>query len=268
MSKALFRSMFTINARAMVSYGFGMTIYQWLFIWVYPTLTKSSAMNSLLRSMPQGLLKVIGYNNGIGQLADYMAGEFYGLIYIIIFAIFAVTIAGKLVAHLVDNLAMAYLLSTPISRVRLAVTQAATLVTGTAIIAAFCTLGGILGARWFAPHTHLDAGRFIELNLVGFLIFAVVSAYSFLFSCVSRDERTALSLSSGLTLVFYAFNTVGLLGTHLAWMRRLSLFAAYNAQNIVHGNAHVVLVSTSMAAVALLLFAAAAIGFRRRELAL
>ncbi|QSO51672.1 ABC transporter permease subunit [Alicyclobacillus curvatus] len=268
MSKALFRSMLMSHGRTMIGYGFGMAIYQWLFIWVYPTLTKSSAMNSLLQSMPQGLMKVIGYNNGIGQLTDYLAGEFYGLIYIIVFAIFAITISTKLVAHLVDNLSMAYLLSTPVSRVRLAVTQAATLVTGAGVIALLCTVGGILGSRWFAPHSPLDTGKFIQLNLVGFLLFVVICAYAFLFSCVSRDERASNGLSAGLTLVFYALNTVGLLATHLSWMRRLSIFSAFNPQNIVHGQAHVVLLCISLAIGSILLFAAAVAGFRRRELAL
>ncbi|MCL6626873.1 MULTISPECIES: hypothetical protein [Alicyclobacillus] len=116
MSAALFRTTLKIHTPTILSYALGTSVYLWLFIGVYPSLAKSSALNSLLQSLPPGMLQVIGYQSGVSQVGDFLAGEFYGLIYLIILAIYTVTTATKLMARSVDNGSMAYLLTCPCSR--------------------------------------------------------------------------------------------------------------------------------------------------------
>jgi ABC-2 type transport system permease protein len=268
MSAALFRTSLTTHSQTMLSYAIGMAAYLWIFIWVYPYLTKSPALNTLLQSLPQGLLQVIGYQAGVSQVSDFLAGEFYGLIYLIILAIYAVTTSNRLMAHAVDNGSMAYLLSTPVSRTRIAVTQVAVLVFGVVFIGGFTTLAGVLGVQWFVQNPHLDVARFVEMNLVGVLLFLVVGAYCFVFSCIARDERTALSLSGVITTAFYAFKMVGSLDDHVSWLKNLSIFSAFNPQDLVHGQVHVWPLTLLLLVAAVALFGIAVAGFRRREMSL
>jgi ABC-2 type transport system permease protein len=268
MNAALLRSMMKTNAQTIFSYAFGMVFYLCLVLWVYPSIASSSALNTVLKTMPQSMLKVFGLQAGIQQVGDYLSGEFYGLIYVIIMAVFTLTTASKLVAHLVDRGPMAYLLASPVSRVRVAWTQAVVLLTGMFIISVFTTIGGWLGAAWLVKHQHLDIGPFVQMNLIGFLLFAVVSGYSFLCSCAFNDEKKALGTSATITLVFYGLNLVGKLSDKVAWMKNLSVFTAFDAQGILHGHVHVIQTALGLAVGAAILFIAGVLVFRQRELPL
>lgn len=151
---------------------------------------------------------------------------------------------------------------------RVAATQAAVLVTGILVIGTVTTAGAMLGAQWFLHHAGLNAGYFIEMNVVGVLLFSVVAGYSFAFSCLASDERSALALSTILTMVFYALHTVSDLSRRFHWMSRLSLFTAFNSQHLIHGQGHFGMVATGLALAAVGLFIIAVMGFRRRPLAL
>ncbi len=142
------------------------------------------ALRRLTKAYPgrrgiSGLLKVLGYSLGVTHLSGFLAGEFYSLVYLVILAIYAVFTGTKLMAHLVDNGFMGCLLATPVSRRRVACTQALVLLSGVCLIAAATTAGGLLGAHRFAPRARIAAGPFVEMNLVGMLVFTVVAAYSY-----------------------------------------------------------------------------------------
>ena len=180
MSAALFASTFRRSVRTLSNYAAAMVLYLWVFIWVYPPFARSTALNALLKTLPTGLLKVLGYSLGVTHLSGFLAGEFYSLLYMIILAVYAVFTGTNLMAHLVDTGFMGDLLGTPVSRRRVASTPALVPLVGVFLIAGATTAGGLLGAHWFAPCSHIAAGPFVEMNLVGALVFAVVAAYSFL----------------------------------------------------------------------------------------
>ncbi len=268
MNVTLFTTVLKANARTISSYAIGMVFYLWLFIWVYPSFAGSQSLNTMLQQMPKGLMKVLGYTAGVTHLSDFLGGEFYSLLYLIIMAIYAIFVATKLISHLVDNGSMAYLLASPVSRAKVAATQAVVLLFGVLIIGSVSTVGALLGARWFVHNAGMNAGYFIQMNIVGALLFCVVSGYCFLFSCLARDERTALGLSTLLTILFYVLHMVGNLSNQFDWMNHLSLFTVFDPQNLIHGQGHFGVDSISLAATAIVLFGVAIAGFRKRQLAL
>jgi ABC-2 type transport system permease protein len=268
MNGALFRSGLRQTAGTVGNYGVGMLCYLLLFIGVYPSFAHAKALNALLKSLPSGLLRVLGYNVGVTHLAGFLGGEFYSLIYLLIFGIFAIFAATKMVAHLIDNGTMAHLLATQVSRRGVAVTQALVLLVDTVVIGAVTTVGALLGAHWLVHQSGLDVGAFVRLNIVGTLLFAVVGAYSFLFSCVAPDERTALSWSAVLTLLFYGLRVVGDMARGARWMGHLSLFDAFNSQQLIHGEGPFVLDALGLAVAAAALLIVAVVGLERRQLSL
>ena len=268
MNAALLRCMLKTNAQTIFSYAIGMVFYLWMLLWVYPSIASSSALNTVLKAMPQSMLRLFGMQAGMQQLGDYLAGEFYGLIFIIIMAVYTLATASKLMARLVDRGPMAYLLASPVSRVRIACTQAIVLLVGLFTIGAFTTIGGLIGAAWIVKNAHLDTGRFVQLNLIGCLLFAVIAGYSFLCSCAVNDEKKALGTSAVLTLVLYGLNMVGKLSDKVAWMKDLSLFTTFDPQGILHAHVHVLGTALGLAASAVILFAAGVLVFRGRELPL
>ncbi len=201
------------NLRTVLGYGCGIVFYELIFIWIYPSIAKSAALNTLLKSLPQGWVNLVGYQSGVTNVSDFLAGEFYGLIYIIIMAIFTVTTATKLVAH-------------------------------------------------------LNPLHFIELNVVGALLVLVIGSYSFIFSCLAKDERTALRASVILTLAFYLLNTVAKLSHMFSWLNHVTIFAAFNAQNLIHGSGDFSAIASGLAGASIACFAIAIVGFRKRQMSL
>ncbi|KEK22008.1 ABC transporter permease subunit [Bacillus gaemokensis] len=268
MNKQLFLASMKENQKNIWSYSIGSALYLWLLIWVFPSLVSAKGLNEMMAAMPDSLKKIAGMENPIQNVNDFLAGKYYGMLFIIILTIFSVTVATHLMARYVDKGAMAYLLATPVSRVRIAITQGAVLVLGLLIIVLVTYGSGVLGAEWFLKDNNLNQELFFKMNLVGGLIFLVVSAYSFLFSCLFNDERKALSYSASVTILFYLLDIVGKLSDKLEWMRHISLFTLFRPEEIVAGTYNIWPVSIGLVCGAICIFLVAIILFKKRDLPL
>ncbi|MGE6256483.1 ABC transporter permease subunit [Heyndrickxia sporothermodurans] len=269
MNASLFKSMMKTNGKSIVSYAFGAAFYMLLIIWIYPSIAKSDALNQLFEQMPANYLSAFGFEGGISnELIGFLAGEYYGLLYIIILLIFSVVTATQLVARLVDRGSMAYLLSTSTSRIRVAITQGFILVLGLFVITLFSVLPVLFGAKWIIDDANINYSRFIEMNIVGFLLFFVISGYSFLFSCLFNDEKRAMALSGGLSIIFFALNLVAKMSTDLEWLKYLTIFSAFRPTEIAKGTADILPVSLSLGVVGIVLYAIAILIFQKRDLPL
>ncbi|HET7657027.1 MAG TPA: ABC transporter permease [Bacillales bacterium] len=268
MSRTLFMTMFKSNQKSIFGYAIGTVFYMWMVIWIYPSLAKSNGMNELLQSLPSNMLRVFSLQHGIQKLSDYLAAEFYGLLFLIIMSIYSVTTATQLVARLIDRGSMAYVLSTPTSRVRTAFTQALLLVSGLMMISIFATAGGIVGTHLISSDAKLDAGLFIRMNLVGFLLFFVISGYCFLFSCIFNDEKRALGISAVLTTVFFAVHLIGKMSSNVDWMLNYTVFSAFDPQKISSGNADLFWPIFGLSGAGIVLYVMSIVIFKKKDLPL
>lgn len=223
----------------------------------------------MIKSMPEGFLNAFGFENGLGNLEDFISGEYYGLIFIVILSIFSVMLSTKLLAKRVDQGSMAYILSAPTTRGKVAFTQAAVLTTGLLIIMAVTTAAGLAGYHLMLGGDYdFNVSRFLVLNLLGFLLFFAVGGISFLFSAISNDEKRALGLSGGITFLFFSFDLLGKLSEKTEWLRSLSVFSLFRPGDIVNGSTDITQVSLVLAAVGFAAFALSILIFKKRDLPL
>lgn len=268
MNGTLYRAMFKANSRTISSFAIGSALYLWLMIWIYPSFSKAHGINDLIKSMPEGILKAFSMSNGIQDLVGFMSGEFYGLIYLILLSIYSVMITTQLIARLVDRGSMAFLLSSPTSRVKVGLTQAAVVISGLVIIMVITILGGFSGTAWLVNDVTLNTANFIYVNVMGFLLFFVVSGYSFLFSCFFNDEKRALSTSATLTLLFYVLDLVGKMSDKLDFLRHFTIFSLFNAQDIAYGTEHILYKGIGLGVSGVILFILGIIIFRKKDLSI
>ncbi|MGG3651255.1 ABC transporter permease subunit [Bacillus pseudomycoides] len=268
MNKQLFLASFKENQKSIWSYSIGAAFYLWLLIWIFPSLVSAKGLNEMIDAMPDSVKKIVGMENSIQNVSDFLAGEYYGMLFLIILTIFSVTVATHVMACYVDKGAMAYLLATPVSRVKIAITQGVVLILGLLIIILATYGAGVLGAEWLLKDNNLNQEVFFKMNLVGGLLFFVVSAYSFLFSCICNDERKALSLSASVTILFYLLDMVGKLSDKLEWMRNISLFTLFRPKEIVAGTYNIWPVSIGLTFGAICIFVVAIVLFKKRDLPL
>ncbi|MCA1184062.1 ABC transporter permease [Bacillus licheniformis] len=267
---SLYKQMLRTNMKGIMSYGVGSAFYILLILGIYPSIAGNAEdIEKMIKSMPEGFLNAFGFENGLGNLEDFISGEYYGLIFIVILSIFSVMLSTKLLAKRVDQGSMAYILSAPTTRGKVAFTQAAVLTTGLLIIMAVTTAAGLAGYHLMLGGDYdFNVSRFLVLNLLGFLLFFAVGGISFLFSAISNDEKRALGLSGGITFLFFSFDLLGKLSEKTEWLRSLSVFSLFRPGDIVNGSTDIAQVSLVLAAVGFAAFALSILIFKKRDLPL
>ncbi|PAV36819.1 permease [Bacillus licheniformis] len=270
MNLSLYKQMLRTNMKGIMSYGVGSAFYILLILGIYPSISGNAEdIEKMIKSMPEGFLNAFGFENGLGNLEDFISGEYYGLIFIVILSIFSVMLSTKLLAKRVDQGSMAYILSAPTTRGKVAFTQAAVLTTGLLIIMAVTTAAGLAGYHLMLGGDYdFNVSRFLVLNLLGFLLFFAVGGISFLFSAISNDEKRALGLSGGITFLFFSFDLLGKLSEKTEWLRSLSVFSLFRPGDIVNGSTDIAQVSLVLAAVGFAAFALSILIFKKRDLPL
>ncbi|PAC98243.1 ABC transporter permease subunit [Bacillus licheniformis] len=270
MNLSLYKQMLRTNMKGIMSNGVGSAFYILLILGIYPSIAGNAEdIEKMIKSMPEGFLNAFGFENGLGNLEDFISGEYYGLIFIVILSIFSVMLSTKLLAKRVDQGSMAYILSAPTTRGKVAFTQAAVLTTGLLIIMAVTTAAGLAGYHLMLGGDYdFNVSRFLVLNLLGFLLFFAVGGISFLFSAISNDEKRALGLSGGITFLFFSFDLLGKLSEKTEWLRSLSVFSLFRPGDIVNGSTDIAQVSLVLAAVGFAAFALSILIFKKRDLPL
>ncbi|MNU60303.1 ABC-2 family transporter protein [compost metagenome] len=270
MNRSLYMQMLRINAKGIASYALGSAFYIMLMFWLYPSIAEhTQVMNEMLKSVPAGITKAFGLENGMGNLESFLSGEYYGLIFIVILSVFSLMVSTQLMARMVDQGSMAYLLSTPTTRGTVACTQALVLVTGLFIIMAVTTLAGFAGNLLFiVDQGAFHAGNFLRLNLVAFLMFFAVGAVSFLVSSVSNDEKRALSISGVIIIGSFCLDLIGKLSEQTEWMRHMALFSLFRPSEIVTGSESWIASSSILFVIGLGFFMLSIWVFKKRDLPL
>lgn len=237
MSTALYGRMLKLHQRTFVNYGIGSAFYILLMFWLYPAVAENSAsIDELLQALPPGLSQAFGFESGFGSAQSFIAGEYYGLIFVLLLSVYTVLLSTQLIAKLVDQGAMALLLSAPITRSQVALSQAAVLVTGLIAIVGATTLAGFAGSAWFLGESaSFDGGRFLAMNAMALLLFFAIGGIAFLISCFSDDEKRALGLSGFIAFALFTLDLLGKLSDGTAWLRAFSLFALYRPGDIAGG---------------------------------
>ncbi|OAB35298.1 ABC transporter permease subunit [Paenibacillus glacialis] len=269
MNVTLYKQMMKVYMKSFMNYAFGSAFYILLMFWLYPSIANNTkAIDELVKSMPKGVGKAFGLT-GFGTAEAFISGEYYGLILVLILAIVCVQLSTQLVAKLVDQGSMAYLLSTPTTRGKVAFTQASVLTSGLFLIMAVTTIAGFAGNAWFLGNKYeFDTSRFIQMNMVAFLLFFALGGICFLVSALSNDEKKALGISGLITFGFFSLDLLGKISEKIEWMKYFSIFTLYKPGDIVNGQGNLVVTSIILSVIGLVSFGLAIVLFRKRDLPL
>ncbi|NUU59434.1 ABC transporter permease subunit [Paenibacillus agri] len=270
MNLPLYKEMLKVNLKGILNYAFGSAFYILLIIWLYPALANNmKAINDLVNAMPESVGNAFGLNSGFSSAEAFISGEYYGLILVLLLSILCVQMSTGLMARLVDRGSMAYLLSTPTTRSKVALTQALVLITALLVIVTATTGAGFLGVFWFLGNGYdFNGERFLMLNTVAFLLFFAIGGISFLISCLANDEKKALGISGAITFGFFTLDLLGKISDQLSWVKYLTLFTLYRPGEIVKGSAQDGLVLVILLLVGLIAFGLGITLFKRRDLPL
>ncbi len=269
MNLSLYTQMMRTNMKTFLGFGIGSAAYVTLMTLVFPMIADNiKQIDEMIKIFPEALLRALGLES-MSDYGQFIAAEYYGLFYLFILGAFTVIVSINLLARLVDRGSMAYLLSTRVSRIEIAITQIIVLISGLLIIHILTFFAGFIAAK-----LSIDSGsaiaffEFFQINFVGFLLFFAIGGYTLLISSLFNDERNAFALAGGLTFVFYVMDMVGKIVIEIDWLRNLSLFSLYEPGKIASGDANIWLSSIIFIAIGLIGYTLAVFIFNKRNLPL
>lgn len=264
MNKTLYKA----NARA----NWGIFLFITLMILMYMTIAitmfnpeSADAIESMFKMLPEGMIKAFGFENLGTDLTGYLSNYLYGFIFITFPVIYVIIASNKLIAKHVDSGAMAYLLTTPNSRVRIASTQAIYLITNIAAIFVINVLIGIILSESMFRGL-LDINGFLALNWITFLVIVTVGGIGFFFSCFFNDTRNSLAFGGGIPILFLVIKMLTGISDNLAWLKYFTLYSFVNIDEILTNNTYVLVSSLILIGLSAVLYYVAIKVFDRKSL--
>lgn len=268
MNRALFRAMLKQHGKKMAKLSTGIILYESLLTWVYPALSENPAITQIAESIPSAVKTVFGVSEEarVDTFEAFISAQFFARIWVMLMALYNVETANELLAKLVDDGSLAFLLSTPVPREELFSTQALLLLTANALLVLATLTGLYCGAYRFG--ISINRWRYFRFGILGFAFYTLIGAYSLFFSAWLTEGEHALTFAAGLTLAFYALDVAGGLSDTLSWTRKLSLFQWYKPQEVLEGTVDPAVSILGLTAGAVILFNLGIQVFKEKDLAI
>lgn len=260
----LFKASFKKTSKLML----GITAIVIFYLLATAGMYDPSGESDLVSSLPEALRDAFGMELGPQTMEGFLATGFYGVSFLLFMIIFSLIVANQLLVNLVDRGSMAYLLTTPVARKKVAGTQAGVIILNLFLIVAATALLGLAGISGVVPDADLNISVFLQINIVAFCLLFFISGYAFFFSAAFNETKFAMTASVGLTMLFYVFNVFANSAGNAEWLKYLTVFSTFQPLEIVKGNTNVFLVSFSLGVAGLMLFLAGIRRFSRRDLPL
>ncbi len=223
-----------------------------------------SALAELHKAMPQ-LFAAMGMSAGESSLLGFMSSYLYGFLVPVLPMVYTILVANALVAKRVDDGSMATLLAAPVHRRKIALTQAAVLLSGVFLLLALCTGIGLASAEAFFPG-QLDAGKFLLLNLGALGLHIFISGLCFFSSCLANTSKLSLALGAGLPTLCYVIKMLADAGEQTQNFKYATFFTLFNPQGIAAGEAGAYWGAAGLAAAGAALYALGCVVFVKKDM--
>ena len=247
-------------------YAVGSAAYVFVLLWLYPSVAHAPGIQSLLRTLPKGLVSATGLSAGLAHPLPYLASEFYGTLYLWILMMVTVLSGARLLAEGPTRGAAGPYLAGPLTRRQWFLSQGAVVLSGLWLIAVVVSVAVPAGMAVFEPRTSLSLARLLAINGMAFLLTATLAGIMALAAAGFADDQQALSVGGAVIGAEYVLSVVSGLAPHLSWLRYLSLFSLYRPTALVTHGPLPVRAVLALCGLTLVSWGIASELFRRRDL--
>ncbi len=265
MSFALFKTTLKKNWTLLLIFFGVLTMYMTIMISMYDP-NDMEALTSMLKLLPEDIMKAMGFTNFVTDLTGYLASWLYGLLMFGFPMVYCIILGNRLIARMVDNSSFVYLLSTPNSRSKIIITQG--IYALASIIVLFIALFGvgvIFSEVMFSGS--LDIRQFLSLNFTTMLVNMVVMMISFFFSCLFNETKLSLTFGAGIPIVFLLMNMLGGASADMEILKSLSIYGFYDPVKLVQGS-DILGINLIYIGIIIFLFVASVLIFKKKRLPL
>jgi ABC-2 type transport system permease protein len=192
-----------------------------------------AAIISMIELFPEDLMRAMGFDSIVTNLTEYLASWLYGFLMFAFPMIYCIILSHRLVSKMVDDGSMAFLLSTPLKRTQIIITQGLYALSSVLILFLMCFVSGTLIAETMQPGA-LDIKAFFMLNVTTMLVNMAIIMIGFFASSVFNDAKYALSIGSGVPIVFLLMKMLGSISEEGQIISDMSLYGLYNPVSLVN----------------------------------
>lgn len=216
--------------------------------------------------MSPELLKAFGFEIASDcSLTSFLASYLYGMLMLVLPMIYSSITANRLVARHVDRGDMSFLMSSPVSRTGIAVTQGVFLLSSTWILISVCFLFSICLCGYRFPGM-LDIAAYTSLNIGLAGLMTLLSGIGFLASACMSDSKHSLGIGLGLPMIFYILKMAAD-ASGSAVLKNLTIFSLFENVSLANGEG-CIWKTGIMFASGILLYIAGILSFRKRNLSI
>ena len=223
------------------------------------------ALTQMFELFPKELMDAMGFGQFGTTLLTFIVGYIYGFLIYIFPLVLTVVINHKLVASLVDKGSMAYLLSSPFSRLSVAMTQA---VSSLVLITGFLfttTLSAITVSEIMFAGA-LDIAMFLKINLYTVILYWAISSIVFFGSAIADEAKVSLGIGVGVPVMFLVVQMLAGVGEDFKWLEMLTMYTLFQPEKMIEGDGFVVLGMGALALIAFVFYTAGVWVFNRKNL--
>ena len=207
------------------------------------------SLDAMMQSMPE-MFAAFGMSVQATTLIDFMLNYLYGFLLTIFILVLILIVANKLMVRYLDRGAMAYLLATPNSRTRIALTS---------LEAGF--------AEALFPG-ELDMQALMQVNAGLLALWLAMSGLCFLSACLFSNATAALWVGGGLNILFFLMQMVSQVGDKFEFLKNVNPLTLFDYYGLAAGDASAVGGAIALTVGAVALFAVAVAAFDRRDLSI
>jgi len=205
----------------------------------------------------------------VGQGVQASGVTYYQMLPGILMGVYVIITANKLIAAQVDEGTMAYVLSTPVTRNSVAITQASFLFGSTLLMFAVTAGTHILTASLaLATFSIGDALTILLLNLGLFALAVAFGGICFLASGWFNQSKNAIAVGGGVVGGFLLLSLVKLFSASLTWLGNLTIVSLYDINSIMTRASAFIPKLIILAAIGLVTYAVGVVVFNKRDLPL
>jgi len=264
MNITLFKSNIKSNWIIFLFIAFMLTIYTTVSVGMFNP-ENAELMESLMSMLPEAMVKAFGFNNLGTELTTYLAGYLFGFILVIFPIIYIVFTANSLLASKVDKGTMAYVLSNPIKREKVVITQAIYFVTTITLLIAYAALVVILMSVIMWPGM-LDIGKYVLLNLVTIALLVSIGSICFVASSYFNSSMYSVGASSAIATLFVMINMLKGVSEDLDFLKYFTPISLLDTTKILTDTGYAWAVIIGLSAFSIMMFVASIIIFKKKDL--
>ncbi|MCL2110031.1 hypothetical protein FWH30_00360 [Microgenomates group bacterium] len=222
------------------------------------------ALESILEMYPQEFMSAFGMSDLGGNLAQLLAGFFYGMLVYVVPMIYYINVANRLIAKMVDNGSLVYLLQTPLSRLKIVITQAIFLLLSLFLMFVLVFLVALGMSNSMFPG-QLDVVALARLHFSTYFLSALMASICFFYSCYFNETRLSLAFGASIPVVFLLMQMLGGISENLKIFLDLSIFAVIDPRAVVD-NGNPLALNLAFIALTILFISLGSWVFKRKKL--